>query len=269
MGSFTVIFAAEVVGYVVGTLQRARTRVQLCGRLVVELAGRHVEDCLPGRQGRLLFAYLAINRPRRAGHDELIEVLWPEGTPAQAEAALRSVGSRLRSVIGSEMLKGRGAFGLELPVDTWIDIEAADAAVHQAESAVQRAQWQEAWAPSHIALNISRRPLLAGLDAPWLDEHRRHLAEIRLRALETWASAGLGIGGPELSDAEAAAKKLIGLSPLRESAYVLLMQILQARGNPAEAIRIYERLRACLGEELGVLPGPTARSVYQQILMTS
>jgi len=39
-------------------------RVQLCGRLVVELDGERVEDKLPGRQGRVLFAYLATNRLR-------------------------------------------------------------------------------------------------------------------------------------------------------------------------------------------------------------
>jgi SARP family transcriptional regulator, regulator of embCAB operon len=201
------------------------------GKLVVELAGRRVEDSLPGRQGRLLFGYVAINRPRRIGRDELMEMLWPEGTPARADAALRAVGSRLRSVIGPEILTGRGPLGLDLHVDAWIDLGVAEAAIHQAESAIQRSRWHNAWVPSHIALNISRRPLLAGLDAPWLDERRRHLDGIRLRAVETWSTAGLGIGGPDLSDAEAAASKPVALSPLRESAYVLLMQTLQAREN--------------------------------------
>jgi len=33
-------------------------RVQLCGALVVELSGKRINHLLPGRQGRLLFAYL-------------------------------------------------------------------------------------------------------------------------------------------------------------------------------------------------------------------
>lgn len=99
------------------------------GKLVVELAGRRVEDSLPGRQGRLLFGYVAINRPRRIGRDELMEMLWPEGTPARADAALRAVGSRLRSVIGPEILTGRGPLGLDLHVDAWIDLGVAEAAI--------------------------------------------------------------------------------------------------------------------------------------------
>ena len=34
------------------------TRIQLCGRVVATVDGRRVDGELPGRQGRLLFAYL-------------------------------------------------------------------------------------------------------------------------------------------------------------------------------------------------------------------
>ena len=39
-------------------------RVQLCGTFAVELFGRRIDNMLPGRQGRLLFAYLALSRLR-------------------------------------------------------------------------------------------------------------------------------------------------------------------------------------------------------------
>src|SRR5207253_9763311 len=51
----------------------ARARVQLCGRFVVELDGRRIEDELPGRQGRLAFAYLVCARNRSVTRDELVE----------------------------------------------------------------------------------------------------------------------------------------------------------------------------------------------------
>jgi len=38
------------------------TRVQLCGAFAVELQGRRIDNLLPGRQGRLVFAYLALSR---------------------------------------------------------------------------------------------------------------------------------------------------------------------------------------------------------------
>src|SRR6202000_2966776 len=71
--------------YVSKTLQqplasagRERTRVQLCGRLSVELDGAEIVAALRGRQVRPLLAYLVINRDRRVGRDELIGAVWPE-----------------------------------------------------------------------------------------------------------------------------------------------------------------------------------------------
>jgi SARP family transcriptional regulator, regulator of embCAB operon len=248
-------------------LQSERTRIQLCGKLAVEIAGARLEQALPGGQGRLLFAYLATNRRRSVRHDELIEAIWPQRTPPGADAALRVLASRLRRVLGAQVLQGRGELQLVLPADAWIDLEAADAAIHKAESAVERAHWHDAWAPSHIAMNISRRTLLPGSDAPWIDQLRRHLDDIRLRALECWTAAGLGIGGAELADAEVAARKLITEAPLHETAYLLLMRVLDARGNPAQAIGTYEQLRRHLSDELGITPGPTARELHTRILL--
>ena len=61
---------------------RGETRIQLCGRLVVRLEGRRVDDALPGALGQLLFAYLVLNRLRRTDRDELlIAVYGVEATP--------------------------------------------------------------------------------------------------------------------------------------------------------------------------------------------
>ena len=45
----------------------AGTTIQLCGRYVAELEGERIEARLPGRQGRLLFAYLVLSRDRTVG----------------------------------------------------------------------------------------------------------------------------------------------------------------------------------------------------------
>jgi hypothetical protein len=48
------------------------TRIQFCGRLVVKLEGRRVDDARPGALGHLLFAYLVLNRLRRIDRAELL-----------------------------------------------------------------------------------------------------------------------------------------------------------------------------------------------------
>ena len=241
------------------------TRIQLCGRFVVELDGERVEEALPGRQGRLLLARLALARSRTVTRSELEATVWPEAPPAAADVALRALASKLRAAVG-DRLDGRGDLRLALESDAWVDALAAENAIHLAESAVARGAWTEAWPEAHIALNISRRTFLAGHEAPWIEERRRTLSEIRLRALECWAATGLALGGGELTDAEAAARTLCAEAPFRESGHALLMRILHARGNTAEALRVYEDLRCRLRDELGLSPGEELRQLHEMTL---
>jgi SARP family transcriptional regulator, regulator of embCAB operon len=245
---------------------KAPTRIQLCGRLAVELAGRELTAQLPGGQARVLFTYLAVNRALPVRRDELIEALWPWRAPAGADASLSALLSRLRSVLGADVLSGGREVTLRLPADAWIDVEAAQEAIHRAESAVTQGNWARGWGPSLIALFTARRGFLPGEDLPWAQEHRQRLEEIRCCALECYAAVALGVGGTELAPGERVARELIAAEPFREHAHALLMQILVARGNTAEALRVYETLRERLGDELGAAPAPELRALQEQLL---
>ena len=244
----------------------SRPRIQLCGRFVVELDGRRIDRKLPSRQGRLLFAYLALNRQREVSRDELLEALWPYAIPTAAPAALSVLLSKLRAALGPQTLSGRGELRLALPPDARIDVEDALAAVHQAQSAVALQDWTRGWGPALRAQFITKRRLLAEHDAPWLDAWRQQLDDVRDQALEAYAACCLGIGGTELPAAERAARTLVECSPLRETAYRLLMDALAAQGNVAEAIRVYERARTTLQQELGVAPGPALQATHNRLL---
>ena len=242
------------------------TRIQLCGRLVVKLRGERLEAALPGRQGRLLFAYLASNRHRPLGRPELTEALWPQGAPAAAETALGALLSKLRAVLSPEAITGKGAMELLLPEGAWIDLEAAPEALHRAQSAIALEDWSRAWGPSRVALHVTTREFLSGYEAPWIDEHRRQLEGIRFQALECVAASGLGLGGPELAATERSARALIEAAPFRESGYRLLMEALDRRGNVAEALVVYDQLRRLLSEELGIAPGEATQEIYKRLL---
>jgi SARP family transcriptional regulator, regulator of embCAB operon len=208
-------------------------RVQVCGRLAVVLDGRRCDDRLPGRQGRILFVYLVINRTREVARDELADVLWPDGPPAAAEASLSAVISRLRRALGPELLQGRSAPRVMLAPDAFVDLEAARAALHRAESATANAAWTDAWAPARIALHTTARGFLPGEDGEWIATVRAELDDLRVRALECVAAAGLGLGGAETAAAERSGRALIKLAPYRESGWRYLMRVLEAEGNLA------------------------------------
>ena len=246
----------------------SRTRIQLCGRFVLELDGRRIEARLPSRQGRLLFAYLVLNRDAAVPRDELVEALWPYATPAAAPSALTVLVSKVRTSLGPELLTGRSELRLRLPPDARIDVEDGFAAVHEAQSAVALGDWKRAWGPALSAQLIARRRLLPEHDTPWLDEWRRRLDDVHDRALEAYAASCLGIGGTELPAAERAARRLLERSPLRETGYALLMNALAAQGNVAEAMRVYDRARTTLDRELGITPGPAIQEAHAGLLGT-
>ena len=242
------------------------TRIQLCGRLVVELEGRRVEDALPGAKGKLLFAYLVLKRDRRMSRDELLTAVYGEEASPDQHPSLSVLLSKLRSVIGPELLAGRSEIELVLPRDAFVDVEAAREALHRAESRVAAGEWAESWGPAGVAYHVARRPLLQGEDRPWLDEWRRRLDEVHLRGLECFAQARLGLGGPTLPQAEDAARRLIELAPYRETGHRILIEALERRGNVAEALLAYDRLRVLLREELGIAPSPALQSVHRRLL---
>jgi DNA-binding SARP family transcriptional activator len=253
--------------YRLGSL--SSTTIQLCGPYVVELEGRRIEHALPGRQGRLLFAYLALNRDRPLSRAELIDAIWSREPPRDPSDALAALLSKVRAALGNRYLEGRGRLTLALPAQAEVDVERALAAVHQAESACSLADWPRAWSASLAAQNVAKRTLLGEYEEPWIEAWRRTLDEVLVRALECYAKACLGLGSTELAGAERAARLLVRSAPLHESGYGLLMAALEARGNAAEALIVYETLRQRLRNELGVSPAEPLQAAYRRLLAAS
>jgi DNA-binding SARP family transcriptional activator len=242
------------------------SRIQLCGRLVVKLGARRVEDALPGTNGRLLFAYLVLNRFRQISREELLMAVYGEEATPDHHPRLSVLLSKLRRVVGPESLAGRSEIELLLPPGAFVDVEAALEAAHRAESHVANGEWAEAWGPAGVAYHVADRPLLQGQDRPWLQEWRRRLDDVRLRGLECFAAARLGLGGSAVSQAEECARRLIELAPYRETGHLILIEALQRRGNGAEALLAYDRLRVLLRDDLGIAPSPAVQDVYRRLL---
>jgi DNA-binding SARP family transcriptional activator len=58
-------------------------RISMMDRLAVEANGARLdEQRFPGRQGRILFAYLVAHKGRPVPRDELAQLLWGDELPA-------------------------------------------------------------------------------------------------------------------------------------------------------------------------------------------
>ena len=242
-------------------MEGGRTRVQLCGRLEALIEGTRIEQRLRGRQGRLLFAFLVLHRDRPVRRDELAEAIG-----AADDARLAPPLSRLRSALGPGRIEGRTELALVLPADAWVDWEAASADLAAARAALAAGATADARDAAGRARAIAEQGLLPGLEAPWIDDKRAELGELRLEALEVQAAAAVRLGGGDLALAERAARAAVEAAPFRESARLVLMEALRAQGNAAEALRAFEDARVLLREELGASPGPRLAALHQELL---
>jgi SARP family transcriptional regulator, regulator of embCAB operon len=246
-----------------------QVRVYLTGRMAVETsAGIADEAQFPGRQGRLAFAFLGLSAQRPVARDALGDAIWGPELPAAWESALKSIMSKLRSLLKMVGLSDAigsvsGCYQLRLPVESWIDLEAAVRAVDVAEGAIRRHVIDEAWSEATVATAIARRPLLPGEDAPWIDDVRLRLTATHVRALEVLAQVWLQRRNAPL--AMAASAEAVGLEPFRESGYRLLMEAHALAGNRAEAIRTYDRCARVLADEVGVEPDPETTALRDRV----
>ena len=247
-------------------------RVYLAGQLGIEL-----DSCflgggdMPLRQGRLAFAYLACERERAVTREELAGAIWGDRLPAAWESGLTALVSKLRAAFGRIGLEGRaalatteGGYWMRLQPGSWVDLEIARHSLHNAESAAAAKSFKTAYGDAVVAATILRRPFLEGHDEPWVHSRRRTLHAQRVRALDCLVDA-LAWNG-ELTLALTHADEAIGLEPYRERAYQRLMRLLAQLGDRAEALRVFERCRVLLSEELGVDPSPETVSVYRELL---
>jgi WD40 repeat protein/DNA-binding SARP family transcriptional activator len=249
-----------------------RARITLAGRIAARTdQGELDERALPGRQPRVAFAILVLERHRPLPRGELAASLWGEQRPATWEPALRGVVSRVRTfVVGSGLGTGEtlrseaGSYQLHPTSELEVDVEVAATQVAAADASLRRGEVEEALTSAAGARGVLARPLLPGAQSDWLESRRRELTLQLLRALEILARGRLDLG--EATESLVAAEAALELDPYRESTYRTMMAAHALAGNPAEGTIVFERCRRLLADELGVDPAPATQALQLELL---
>jgi DNA-binding SARP family transcriptional activator len=236
------------------------SRIHLCGRLRVSIAGQPREGQLHGRQGRLLLAFLVLRRGAPVTRDALVEAIWGATGLPPSEGALAPVLSRLRKCLAPATLEGRDTLALVVPEPVWVDVETAYQALERARAAGDAG---ERLAAAQEAAEIAQAELLPGLEADWIKDERLRLDRVRMEALELGAQAAR-LSQPAL--AERLARSAIAAAPFRESAWAALIGALEAQGNVAEALQAYDEVRQLLRDELGAVPSRELADLHAGLL---
>ena len=183
----------------------------------MQLGGESREQLIRGRQGRMLLAYLVLNRRRPVPRDRLVQALWAQDAAPPSDSALSPVLSRLRRALAPAEIDGRTGIVLRLPEPVWVDVEVAEAALARARDTGQPAQ---RLAAAREAAELLEPGLLPGHDAEWLREARDATERVRVEALEVAAATAKA---PNPALAEELARQAVAAAPFRESAWVALI----------------------------------------------
>jgi DNA-binding SARP family transcriptional activator len=224
----------------------------LFGGVEVTVDGRLL-DLGPARQ-RCVLAVLLVELGTFVSVDRLVDRVWSGHPPQRARGALQSYLSRLRGILAGVDPSLRidrlpRGYRLVAPVEQ-VDLHVFRRLVRQGED--------------DRALQSSVGELFAGFDTPWLDHVRTVVETERLAVLVRHADRLLDQG----RHGELIPMLMVETDrhPLHERLAAQLMLAFHGAGQQAEALRVYDRMRRQLAEELGIMPGAVIQAMHQRIL---
>ena len=231
----------------------------LLGGFKARAAGHAID--VSGRKERALLAVLAMPPGEPRSRDKLAGLLWSDRGDKQARDSLKQALLRLRK-----------AFGTLHPLPILTDRESLTLdAAHVAVDVQEFEQRIAEGTPDAIAraATLYRGDLLDGLGVrdpafeEWLLFERQRLRDLARGTLTRLLDLHMTSGAHD--QAGVAARRLLALDPLQETAHRALMRIYAEHGQTAQALKQYQMCRDALQGELGVKPDAETERLYQAI----
>ncbi|AWS46320.1 hypothetical protein DKM19_38500 [Streptosporangium sp. 'caverna'] len=220
------------------------------------------------RKQRVLLAALLLNAGKAIPTQRMLDWLWEEQAPPNAESNLYTYISALRRVLGAPSRIEAGSNGYVLRVAPGeIDVKLFEELAAQGRRMLSEGRNDVALERCTRAVGLWRaEAVLEGLSLPEpLRGEAARLERLRATVVDTSLEARLALGqhGEVLPDLEALTRG----DPLNERLRAQFMLALYRSGRRADALAVYQGAREMLAAELGVDPGPDLIRVHQQILV--
>jgi DNA-binding SARP family transcriptional activator/alpha-beta hydrolase superfamily lysophospholipase len=241
------------------------------------LGSPHVEKdgqaiVVPRRKTLALLAYLAVTGQMQS-RETLAALFWPENDQSSALANLRRDLSRLKVLLGENLLAvDRLQASLDLQVEISLDVVVFKALVAKTKkhAHVREDQCSECLDALKEAVEIYRGDFMAGFnltDSPAFDEwqffQREELRQLLAEALQRLINGH--IFRAEYEQGIFYARRWLSLDRLHEPAHRALVQLYGWVGQQAAALRQYAECQRILREELGIEPDEETQAVYEAV----
>jgi DNA-binding SARP family transcriptional activator len=224
----------------------ARIEISILGAFAVRVGKSRFSVTSRGSQRLLVFLAL---------HDRILTrvaiagTMWPEVSDEKAGVSLRSSLSRMAAPMREAIVAAPA--DLHLATNVTVDYRESQALAHRL---------LEPETPTRASdLNSNAVSTLSGEVLPdwyddWVVAEAEDWRQLRMTALE--AQARILTASGRLPEAAGAARAAMRAEPLRESAHATLVRVHLAEGNQSEALRVFERYRTLLLDELNLEPTP-------------
>jgi predicted ATPase/DNA-binding SARP family transcriptional activator len=233
-------------------------RFRVLGAVELLSAEGAAQPVRSGNQRRLLAALLA-HRGEVVTFDALAEALWPDGPPSSVLTTLRTYVSRLRHLVGDDLVSRGGGYALQIATE---ELDAC-----RFDRLLDRATTERGRAAAGIlreALDLWDGPAYgAEADLALVRGEAIRLEERRARARHLLGRSLVEAG--QVDEAVAVAEALLAEEPLREPTWTVLVEALAAAGRTADALRAYQRAAEALAEA-GLEPTAELRAAERAAL---
>lgn len=262
--------SADTVPTSRATGQTAGIDIRILGQLKIRLGDTTLNASdLGGPKPRQVLEILLLNFGAAVSKTRIIDLLWNGSPPAVALPTLESYVSVLRR----RLQPGAGRTGplrtvtggyLIEPSLVSLDLDRFGMLTKQASTAAPSV----ALALLTEALELGSAPLLGDELLPgWAEDERALHAEQVCRARVLAAEAAFLVGEVEM--AIAWGTEVIRADPLNERAWTAMVLGLERNGETTEALRVFDRCRKVMSEQLGCTPSENLKKAQLRLLTST
>ena len=209
----------------------------------------------PSRAAEAVIAYV-VSAENPTPRSKLVDLLWPDSDPKQAQGNLRTILSKIRKQLGDYFIIERQTIAIQPDAPIWID------SVELVRTVTADATLKQLTA----AADLYRDSFLAGLDLrnaypfdEWLAIERERLERIAIIALQNLAAGHLQTG--HYIKGETYAQRWLALDQFSEDAMQMLLWLQLRQGRRNAALRQYAAFANLLENELDIEPVGATQAV--------
>jgi DNA-binding SARP family transcriptional activator len=262
------------------TYRESRTiQLGLLGPLMLMRGGRPITPSAP--KLRLVLSLLAVQANSVTRVDQLVEELWGESPPPSALTTVQTYIYQLRKLLKLDdqpstpasdntptrpaLLSHPGGYVLQLPDLADVDANLFEQLARRGRTELLGARAEAAATTFRDALELWRGNVLEGVTTgPVLYAHATRLEELRRTVVALRIEADLQLGRHHEIIGEL--NSMVTAEPTREDICAKLMIALYRSGRRADALGVYQRIRAALVDELGLDPAAELQRLHQLML---